>query len=171
MKRHPPLTKELIESILDVDVIEGKCFWKNVSKHHSEKNGKEAGCVCRGDHGQSYWIIRIGRVGYKRSYLVFVVGTGRWPNIMLDHINGNSLEDSLLNLREATVTQNAWNHRTRKKKATTPMGVRQIPSGRFTARIAFNKKQICVGTFDTAAEAFVAYQQKRKELFGEYSGL
>lgn len=42
-------------------------------------------------------------------------------------------------------------------------------SGRYQARIAYNKKMIHLGSFDTPEQASAIYQQKRKEYFGEYA--
>jgi len=49
------------------------------------------------------------------------------------------------------------------------MGVRVTHNGKYQARIAVNKKQIAIGTFDTPDLASQAYQQKRKEFFNEYA--
>jgi len=97
---------------------------------------------------------------------------GKWPSDCIDHINGNSLDDRPENLRNATITQNAWNHFKRAKKQNLPMGVRiNASSGKYAARIAYNKKLITIGTFKTAEEAHNAYINYKKELYGEYAGI
>lgn len=155
-----------------VDVDSGIVTWIDATKHHANINGNEAGSPRGGSrNGKSYWHIKINGIAIKRSHIVFLFATGSWPKQQIDHINGNSLDDRLCNLREVTVTQNAWNHKTRAKKEKTPMGVRKTASGRFQARIACNKEQIAIGVFDTEKEAHNAYLSKRKELFHEYSGL
>ena len=65
--------------------------------------------------------------------------------------------------------QNAWNHKKRARKINLPMGVRNMASGKFQARIACNNKMMHLGTFDTPEQASSAYQQKRLEYFGEYA--
>lgn len=162
---------EYVFSRLRVDVEAGIATWIDATKHHRNLNGRNAGSARNGGRNKKYWHIKIDGVAYKRSHLVFLAAYGRWPELHIDHIDGDSLNDKLSNLREATQTQNAWNHKTRSKKSSLPMGVRTVASsGRYQARIACNKKMIHLGAFDTPEQASAVYQQKRKELFGEYSG-
>lgn len=165
-------TLEYLRGRILVDLERGVVTWIDATKHHENLNGCEAGSPRGGiRNGKSYWHIKINGLAIKRSHIVFLFATGSWPRQQIDHINGNSLDDRLCNLREVTVTQNAWNHKKRAKKENTPMGVRRMASGRFQARIACNKKQIVIGAFDTEKEAHDAYITKRKELYREYSGL
>lgn len=170
MQRHPPLTLEQINSRLVVDLEAGRCLWRDATKHHRRLNGQEAGCPrkCSNGHG-AYWVIKINRVPYKRAQIVLMVASGIWPSDVVDHKNGDKLDDRAGNLRHATVMHNNWNHKRRAKKASTPMGVRMTESGRFQARIRCNNKLISIGTFSTEEAAASAYQSKRKELFHAYS--
>ena len=129
-----------------------------------------AGSLRRSSHGSKRYVyIKIDRQAIKRSHLVFLFGFGRWPENQVDHINGNSVDDRFCNLRDATATQNAWNHKRRSKRSDLPMGVRRLQSGRFHARIACNKQTFVFGPFSTATEAHVTYLMKRKEFFGDYA--
>lgn len=170
-KRNPPLSVEEIKSRLVVDTETGRCFWKDPTKYHVQLTGKEAGTPRPNRHGSAYWVIKLDGIPYRRSQIVVAVATGVWPTEMVDHKDGDTLNDRAENLRHATATQNAWNHRTRAKKSDLPMGVRQISSGRFQARVACQKKTICLGPFDDIAEASAAYIAKRKELFHAYCPL
>ena len=163
------ITREHVLDILDFDSGTGKFYWKNPPKYHPDLQGKEAGSARMGRGGKQYWVIKINRIARKRGRLVFLVLNGRWPDPCIDHINGDSLDDLPINLREATVTQNAWNHRTRAKTTNLPMGVRSAGE-RFASRISINKKHLFLGMFDTPELAAEVYISKRKELYGEYSG-
>jgi len=167
MKRHKPLTKEQILDVLDVDIETGICVWKNVSKFHKEKNGKEAGTVQAGGARGNRCNIMIGKVPYRRYRLIFMVAYGWWPDL-IDHIDGDSLNDRASNLRPATSLENARNHKPHRKTLDLPPGVRLTPKGRFTARLGYDRKMLTIGTFDTKDEASLAYKSKRLELFGEY---
>ena len=160
---------DLIE-LFDVYPHEGKFVWKNVSKHHKCLNGQEAGSPVTGRSGKTYWCIQINNKKYKRGRLMFLYVHGELPNPCVDHINGNSLDDRIENLREATVIENAWNHKKRKRTIDLPMGVRNMANGKFQARISYKRKQLHLGVFDTPDEAKKIYEQKRKELYGEFSG-
>lgn len=163
-------TRDYILSRLAFDIEAGIAVWIDATKQHAGLNGKEAGTPRMNQSGKQYWHIKIDGRPFKRSHLVFLVANGRWPEPQVDHIDGNSLNDRLDNLREVTTTQNAWNHKGRTKSSDLPMGVRLVAkSGRFQARIACNKQMHHLGAYDTPEQAHAAYQTKRKELFGEYA--
>lgn len=165
--RYPPLSLDRIATLFDVDLERGLVFWKNVSIHHKRLNGREAGSSRF--NGKNYWVIKVDKMAYRRAQIILAVSTGRWPDQCVDHINGDSLDDRAANLRHASVAQNALNHKTRRKSADTAMGVRKTSNGRYQARIAFMKKQIALGVFDTEHQASLAYQAARKELFREFA--
>lgn len=161
---------EYLKTRIHVDCDNGRVYWKNPTKYHPCLLSNEAGCSAKNTNKKkSYWYVKVDSQRIKRSYLVFLFSTGEWPSEQIDHINGNSLDDRRGNIRLATPTQNAWNHKTRKKLSSTPMGVRELKSGRFQARIAVHKRQLVIGTFDSVDEASNEYQKKRKELFNDYA--
>jgi hypothetical protein len=160
---------EYLRSRLTVDADSGIATWNSASKYHQNLVGKCAGSVCTNHYGKRYVHIKIDGQAIKRSHIVFLFSNGRWPNLQIDHINGDSLDDRIANLREATATQNAWNHKKRAKSSSTGMGVRTLPSGRFQARIACNKRSFSIGSFATEAEAVSAYKKARKEFFNDFA--
>lgn len=168
-RRNPPLTAEQIHHRLVVDCEAGKCYWRDPSKFHPRLHGAEAGYprIARG--GRAYWVIKLDGVPYKRAQIILAISSGRWPDDVVDHKNRDPLDDRADNLRHATLTQNAWNHGPHTKRSTTPPGVRRVASGRFQARIGYQKRLIVIGIFDSQDAASAAYQSKRKELFHAYS--
>lgn len=163
------MSPSTIQNLFDADLQAGRLFWRRPSKFHIEKVGSEAGSARTTHSGKAYWIIKINGRAWRRAHLIFCVAHGRMPSPCTDHINGDSLDDRLDNLREATVTQNAWNHKRRARRINLPMGVRLTGAGRYQARITCHKKQIHLGAFDTPEQARLVYLAKRKELFGEFS--
>lgn len=158
-----------VRDLLDYDPETGVMRWVNVSKYHIGLNSKEAGGPVPNHNGKRYVTITIDGRKYKRSRLAFAWMTGRWPTHCIDHINGNSEDDRWVNLREATITENAWNHSRRAKRSALPMGVRTMASGRYQARLAVNKKMLHLGTFATPEEAVSAYQKAREEHYGQFA--
>lgn len=95
-------------------------------------------------------------------------------DMQVDHINNDMLDNRRENLRPATHQQNMFNRRKvktgqSKYKGVTLDGKNRIR--RWRARITLNKKQIGLGYFATQEEAAIAYNEKAKELFGEYARL
>lgn len=89
-----------------------------------------------------------------------------------DHINGNQFDNRRQNLRVCDPSQNAAN-RGRPKHTdyihtSKYKGVHKKSANRgWSAAV----KRIHLGTFKTEIEAAQAYNQKAKELFGEYARL
>lgn len=163
------VARELLYTLFDVDLANGTFTWKSPPPGHPRLLGTEAGSA-RPNRSKSYWVIKIGGKAFKRSRMIFLAVHGHWPSPCVDHINGNSLDDRIFNLREATVTENAWNHKGRARRQSLPMGVRLVAkSGRYQARISFNGRQIHLGAYDTPAEAQSIYIAKRRELFNEFA--
>lgn len=80
---------------------------------------------------------------------------------VVDHIDGNPLNNSRSNLRICTQRQNA-------KNKHNVSNVQPL-NGRWRARICHDYQQIHLGMFDTKEEAEAAVMQKKRELYGEYS--
>ena len=153
-----------------VDADAGTMVWTNPPRNHPRMMGQEAGSSRPTHSNKKYVHVKWNRIALKRSWLIFLWVNRRWPDTdCLDHIDGNSANDSIANLREATVTQNAWNHHKRARRIRLPMGVRKIGSGRYQARISVHGRQIHLGAFDTATAAHDAYQAKRREFYGEFA--
>lgn len=164
------LTIERLLELLDFDAGSGCFTWKGKPHPRNRCAGKEAGGPVASRSDKVYWVIKIDGRTYKRGRLVYFLTHGRFPVPCVDHWDKDSLNDRPGNLREATVTQNAWNHRPHKRRIELPMGVRIIAwSGRYQARINCNKKQIHLGAYDTPEEAHAVYLEKRRELFKEFA--
>lgn len=92
---------------------------------------------------------------------------------MIDHIDGNRANNLLSNLRVCSGSQNQGNRKKQKTKTTSKhKGVYYSNRDkRWLSRIAINKKKIHLGCFKTEDEAGIAYNNKAKELFGEFARL
>lgn len=152
---------------LDIDTRNGRCIWKDTIQSHRELIGKEAGSVIK-SRGKEYNVISIGGKLYKRAWIVFWKEYGRLPKPLVDHINGDSLDDRISNLRETSYQVNSQNRSIGRKGRVLPMGVKvswKNKNGecRYEARIKHAGKYIHLGSFATAGEASNAYLNKRKE--------
>jgi hypothetical protein len=76
----------------------------------------------------------------------------------VDHIDRNSLNNNLLNLRWVTISENKRNSNKQKKESSSKYkGVNKHSKNRFRARIMINKKNINLGNFEKEEEAAKAY--------------
>ena len=88
----------------------------------------------------------------------------------IDHINRNKLDNRLTNLREADHSENKYN---KPKQANNTSGYKGVFRSRNKWRVEIQAKGIkyALGSFDSNVEAAKAYNEKAKELFGEFAYL
>lgn len=152
---------------LRADFENGRLFWVRPPKNHAQRAGGEAGFVNKGKgRNKDYWQIRVFGQTFKRSRLMFYMAHGRWPSPTVDHINGDSLDDRLCNLREATHSQNTANS---SRNRALPPCVHLTKQGRYMVRITKDGETLNLGTFDSLKFAAGWADVSHKELFGEYA--
>lgn len=92
--------------------------------------------------------------------------------IEVDHIDGNTLNNTRANLRPVNKSQNMCN-RTGVASHNTS-GFRGVVYDKvnknWISKLGFRGKSIHMGRFDTPEEAAKAFDKKAKELFGEFCG-
>lgn len=95
----------------------------------------------------------VNEQGRKHTVLLHRIVTRAARGMMVDHLNGNTLDNRKHNLRICTHAENMRN--LAGALPTSLTGVRGVsPMGRkFRARITLGDKNIHLGTFDTIAEA------------------
>ncbi len=89
---------------------------------------------------------------------------------LVDHIDGNGLNNQKSNLRLCTHAQNLMNQR--KQRFDHFKGVRfHKKDKRWQAYIVKDKRMIHLGSFDFSIDAAIAYNEAAKRLFGEFANL
>jgi len=88
-------------------------------------------------------------------------------NLTVDHINHIRTDNTISNLRIATLQQQQFNIGVQKNNKLGVKGVRK--SGKsFRASMTYNGKFIHIGNYKTLEEASEAYKTKARELHGEF---
>lgn len=91
--------------------------------------------------------------------------------LVIDHINGNSLDNRKSNMRICDRGQNQWNSK-KTSKATSPFkGVRKTSGGKFEARIKTRNITTNLGLFDNELDAARAYNKAARKQHGEYANI
>lgn len=120
--------------------------------------------------------------GYVRTTIKIY---GKWKNIFMhrlimntpkgmftDHIDRNKLNNTKNNLRIVTSQQNNMNVQKRKNCSSKYKGIHWFKRDKkWQAQIMINNKHIYLGLFKNEIDAAIAYNNKAKELFGEYAYL
>ncbi|MFP5506331.1 MAG: HNH endonuclease [Gammaproteobacteria bacterium] len=113
------------------------------------------------------YVYAVGNHGGKRVYLHRLL-TGAERGQVVDHINGNTLDNRIENLRLCSHQENMRNRRPQTDRAL-PQGVWAEKSGRFSSGITVCGKTIHLGMFDTPDAAHAAYVQAKNQYHGEFS--
>lgn len=89
---------------------------------------------------------------------------------LVDHINGNTLDNRRCNLRLATVKENTRNQQISKKNTSGYKGVGWSKRDRrWVARITVDGKAVYLGSFDRPEDAHSAYCEAAKKYHGEFA--
>lgn len=89
-----------------------------------------------------------------------------------DHINGNGLDNRRNNLRVCTRSENQMNRKLQKNNTSGYKGISwNKRKERWAVRIYLNSEGFFLGYFNNKIKAATAYNQKAKELFGEFARL
>ena len=153
------LTQEYLKRILKYNPATGVFTWRVSSAKHVKVGDVAGKPRCDG-----YRRVRIlGKLQYAHR-LVWLYMYGRFPTKYLDHINGDTSDNRLANLREATNYENQHNQGRRKNNTSGYKGVSWDKSmNKWEAYITKDYKKVHLGYFDTTEEAFKAYTEEAKE--------
>ena len=95
---------------------------------------------------------------------------GKEPAPIIDHINGNKLDNRLENLRAVSQSQNSMNRKQRSDNTSGIKGVRWSKhKQKWIGTVGMNYKNYSVGEFDSKEDAAIAVAALREKLHGEFA--
>lgn len=153
------LTADELRDLLSYDPATGEFTWSPAPRK-GVRSGRPAG------HKAAYHRIRINRVEYKAQRLAWLYVHGEWPKGVIDHINGNPLDNRLANLRVGTQRDNLANRGPTVKNRSGFKGVCKLKDHNLWRATLCGKH---IGSFKSPEEAASAYQAAAKAEFGEFA--
>jgi len=93
----------------------------------------------------------------------------RMTSLVIDHINGNGLDNRRVNLRLATVAQNAWNSKKRNPRSGYKGVWFAADKGKWRAAIVYHGRRIHLGYFKDKIAAAKAYDAAAKKYYKEFA--
>jgi hypothetical protein len=160
------LTAARLRELLDYNPETGVFAWK-VRKSIRRSVGATAGTVQVSNAGSYKRVsIAIDYARYKAHRLAWLYVYGEWPAGVIDHINGDSMDNRIANLRDTNQFANLQNlKRVRSDSRTGVQGVGYDARRRkYTASIRAFNKRYRLGSFETAEAAQEAYIAAKRRL-------
>ena len=156
------LTHERLLELVEYDAATG-IFTKKLRSGHAPASSKT--------NGSGYLRLCIDYRSYQQHRLAWFYMHEVWPNGMVDHINGNTTDNRISNLRCADQTLNQLNrHRPHPQNRSRLIGAHLLANGRFGADIRIGGRQKRLGTYPTAELAHAAYMQAKERLMTQIQG-
>ena len=157
------ITQERVRELFDCRE-DGSLFWANDTSPRARK-GQLAGNM----KSDGYLKIGIGGKRYKRSQLVYLYHFGYIPECV-DHINGDTTNDSIDNLRDASRALNSYNKKIMKTNSSGKAGVSFVSRlGLWRARINVDGKEISLRYHKKFEDAVNVRKEAELKYYGEYS--
>lgn len=178
MAKVDSITPEILRELLSYDPDTGRLNWKPRGRERfsSDRAFKSFNSKFAGREA----LTSPNDLGYKRGNVLGVtvrahragwaIYYGEWPNGFIDHVNGDTSDNRMANLRIATQTQNMWNTRPTKNCKSKLKGVHFCKTtNRWRSKIRLDGKHIHLGRFDTEEAAHAAYCEAAKRYHGEFA--
>jgi hypothetical protein len=152
------LTQEIVKKLLEYDPETGILRWK--ISGHGKNIGQEAGGIHKYD---KYKILSIYGKQYKYHRVAWLWFYGKWPENVIDHINGIKTDNRITNLRDVSVKINRQNYtKPTIKNKTGFLGVRKVGK-KWYSSINVNSKVISLGAYKTPELAYNAYVVAKRQ--------
>ena len=157
------ITREYLRQLFDYE--NGHLLWK-IRKARCISIGSRAGYTVNGGYRQ----VEINGRAYYVHRLIWIWHNDYNGELQIDHINNNTSDNRIENLRPADNTQNAHNQSIAKNNTSGFKGVSwHNQMQKWRADITLNGKRKHLGLFDKLEDAAKAYDQAATENFGEYA--
>ena len=158
------LTQSEIKKILHYEPLSGDFTWL-VSPNGCVKAGDKLGHVHKASGGLKYVRAYVNGKRYRVHRLAWLWMTGSWPKNLIDHIDGDGMNNSWTNLRDVTNSQNMRNTKIYSDNSTGHPGVyfcKQTKKWRVRIQTDPGIRK-SIGYFDSLEDAKAARLQAEKD--------
>jgi len=140
-----------LKRLLDYDPLTG-IFTAKIDRGNLKVGGQQGSLTLDG-----YLELRIHDKLYKAHRLAWLWVYGYFPENLIDHKNGDKLDNRIDNLRETTKACNSQNSKIYCTNTTGYKGVcYHKRTGRWLSQVHFKGRGIYIGAFDSSIEAALA---------------
>lgn len=156
------IKQDTLKEALKYDEKTGIFKWKT-NRGGTAMAGDVAGSKKRVG-SSSYWCVSLKNKHYYAHRLAWLYVYGEFPKGVIDHINHNSFDNRIDNLRDVTPGENSRNKkRIKRTKGILPVGI-DFFQNKYRARVTYKGKCLHLGLFGSVDDAFKARKDKLSEL-------
>ncbi|MQG91684.1 hypothetical protein F6X59_03125 [Pseudomonas sp. MN1F] len=131
------------------------------------RNGRVGPVVSLGSDG--YYRMQFNGQFYRTHRVIYYMHTGIDPaELVIDHRDGDCLNNNVENLRACTQQQNKWNSRRYAKSSDLPKGISKLPNGWYRVQVSINGEPH-VSELANIRAAKNYLKTRRKESHGEFA--
>mgnify|MGYP003706390801 CR=1 FL=1 len=146
------LTAAEARHFLSYNPFTGDLKWKN-PRARRVKPGDSAG----NSNPNGYISVAVKSCSYQAHRLAWLIHYGRWPKHHIDHVNGDTRDNRIRNLREVSHAENCRNQKLHSTNSSGVVGVSWYkPIQKWRARITVNGRDIHLGCFTQKPDAIAA---------------
>lgn len=159
-KDHVVNELDFLKTLLSYNKETGDFIWIATKPKAKHSIGDIAGCTRK----DGYKIVKINQKPYLMHRLAWLYVYGSYPIAAIDHINGNTSDNRIYNLREVSQQENNRNMKLAKNNKSLFTGVYWSSSrGMWAANITLNKKTVYLGLYDSIIDAVAARMRSNSE--------
>ena len=163
------LTAEYVRACLDYCPETGVLTWRvrlwKRPRINSAVAGKPAGCV----NPRGYVVVSIDDVSYRAHRVAWLHYYGEWPKLHIDHIDGNTRNNAINNLREADTSHNNMNAKKSVRNTSGVKGVRyDCRRDMWEAYVSVDKKFVRLGMYESLEQAAAVRAAVATSVYGEF---
>lgn len=143
--------------------------WKDIPNYEGLYQASDLGNIKRNNkllkpsiNHYGYYYVVLCKEGKSKTFrihrLVLLAFKGN-SDLIVDHINGNKLDNKLSNIEYVTPRENSKRYHIQQNTTSKYIGVSKQKSGRWRSMVHINGTSRHIGTFFTEFEAHIAYQE------------
>lgn len=170
------ITQKYLKECLSYDHESGVFIWLERPLHHfpsvrsfnainSRQKGEIAGTIHKSNPLSSpYLIISISNSRFRAHNLAWLYVNGYMPSGELDHIDGDTLNNRILNLRDVSRSENNKNRSIPSNNSSGVIGVNwDKRTSKWVAGIKIDGNRIFLGRFSDISDAAIARKEAEKK--------
>ena len=157
------LTQWRLKEVLHYNPDTGAFTWTKCTG--AAKAGSAAGCVKTASAALRYCVIRVDSALHRAHRLAWLYMTGDYPSGLIDHVDGNGLNNRWCNLRQCSHSENQQNRVKQVNNRSGYLGVSWAKyQNKWQAQITVRGDHKHLGFFEDPQEAHKVYLMAKSQI-------